>query len=177
VTALRLIRSEHERLQFRVVFDEHFSAVCRALRRLGVRESDLDDVAQEVFLAVFKRLDDFDSQRSLRAWLAGFAYRSASNYRRLARHRASSQLDQSLAQGGSSPEERMIALDDRDVLMKALEALCESRRSVLVLHDLEELSPSEISSILNVPLNTVYSRLRTARQELGAAVRRIRGAP
>ena len=73
---------------FRSVLEAEFGYVCRALRRLGVRQADLKDVAQELFVAVHERFAERDPSRSIRPWLFSFALRYASNYRKLARHRA-----------------------------------------------------------------------------------------
>src|SRR5215472_17365750 len=72
---------------FRDVFAGEFDYVWTSLRRLGVHDRDLEDVAQEVFVHVHRRLDDYDPGRPLRPWLFAFAFRCASDWRRLARHR------------------------------------------------------------------------------------------
>ena len=79
--------SEPARPKFSALFAAHFDYVWHALRRLGVREADLEDVTHDVFLAVFKKLDQYDAGRPLRPWLSGFAFRVASDYRERARHR------------------------------------------------------------------------------------------
>jgi RNA polymerase sigma-70 factor, ECF subfamily len=68
--------------EFRALFAAEFGFVARALLRLGVREADVMDVAQEVFVAVHRELAQFDAQQSLKSWLYGFARRFAANYRR-----------------------------------------------------------------------------------------------
>src|SRR5690349_23546888 len=75
------------RPEFPAVFREHLGYVWHALRRLGVRERDLEDVTHDVFLAVFRKLEQYDPARPLRPWLFGFAFRVASDYRERARHR------------------------------------------------------------------------------------------
>ncbi|MFT3772529.1 MAG: RNA polymerase sigma factor [Minicystis sp.] len=72
---------------FTALFEEHFDYVCRSLQRLGVREADAEDVAQELFLAVHRALPESDPGRPMKPWLFGFAMRYASNYRRLGWHR------------------------------------------------------------------------------------------
>jgi len=72
---------------FPEIFRDHLGYVWHALRRLGVHDRDLEDVAHDVFLAVLKKLDHYDPARPLRPWLFGFAFRFASDYRDLARHR------------------------------------------------------------------------------------------
>src|SRR6478735_2346205 len=72
---------------FRELFETHFSYVWHVLKRLGVAERDLEDMAQQVFLLVHGQLAKFDTSRPIRPWLFSFAYNAASNYRALSRHR------------------------------------------------------------------------------------------
>ena len=72
---------------FRSIFDHEFSYVWTSLRRLGVPPRDLEDITHDVFVEVFRNLDRYDPTRPLRPWLFAFAFRFASDYRRLARHR------------------------------------------------------------------------------------------
>ena len=151
---------------FRGLFEAEFGYVCRALRRLGVQSSDLEDVAQELFVIVYRSFGDYDSRRALRPWLFSFALRFAANYRRLARNRGHVS-DGALRRIPVTSDARMEA---RDVVLRALEALDFDRRTVIVMHDLEGFDAKEIAAQLGAPLNTVYSRLRLARADFRAAV-------
>ncbi len=158
-----------------MIFDEHFDFVWNALRRLGVRTADIEDLAHEVFLKVHARLDDYDPSRPLRPWLAGFVCRVAADHRRLARHRVEVYGCPIEAQAQVvGAEERIQAADDRSLLNAALEGLDFDRRAVLVLHDVDEVPVPSIAEELGIPLNTAYSRLRLAREELATAVKRLR---
>src|SRR6187402_428906 len=88
---VRAVKSEHEAASalpdFRALFETQFSYVWNVLKRLGVAERDLEDLAQQVFLQVHARLSTYDPRRPLRPWLFSFAFHAASNYRRLKRHR------------------------------------------------------------------------------------------
>ena len=143
---------------FTQLFEEHFAFVCRSLQRLGVREADLEDIAQELFLAVHRVLPSSDRSRPLKPWLFGFAVRYASNYRRLSWHRGRELDDVPV-----SPKLHDKLAAKRTVLA-ALERLDFDKRVVLVMHDLEELTAPEIAEELGLPLNTVYSRVRLARE-------------
>jgi RNA polymerase sigma-70 factor (ECF subfamily) len=155
---------------FRRVFESEFGYVCRALRRLGVRDADLKDVAQELFVTVHAQLPRYDAARPLRPWLFSFALRYAANYRRLARNR--DHVPEEHALGHEADHHDVLA---RDLVLRALATLDFDRRTVIVMHDLEGFDAPEISSQLGVPLNTVYSRLRLARAELRAAVGSLQG--
>ena len=154
-----------------------FSWVCRTLRRLGVRENDLEDVAQQVFVSVHEKFGSYDRSRPVRPWLAAFAYRIAANQNRLARHQREV-MDES-AENQTDELDPEQALDEKRVRDRVLHALGKvelERRAVLVMHDIDAFSAPEISEALAIPLNTVYSRLRVARQELRAALGRAQQA-
>lgn len=159
---------------FRVFFEEHFDYVHRSLRRLGVQERDLEDVTHDVFLEVHGAWTRFDASRPAKPWLFAFAFRFASDYRRLARHRAVPTADMDLVHDRPGAD---AALDDaakRDLVARALESLELDRRAVLVLHDVDEVPVPEIAAALGIPLNTAYSRLRLAREAFSAAIGRLR---
>lgn len=158
------------------IFDEYFDYVWNSLRRLGVYESDLEDLSHEVFLRVHARLADYDPSRPIRPWLFGFAYRIAADHRRLARHRHEVFGAPVEAVDPIKPaDEHIAAAEERALVEAALASLDFDRRAVLVLHDVEEVPVPAIAADLGIPLNTAYSRLRLAREDLAAAVKRLRG--
>lgn len=157
------------------IFDEHFDYVWNALRRLGVRREDLEDLSHEVFLKVHARLHDFDIARPMRPWLFGFAYRVASDHRRLARHRLEVLGASVEAVDPVRPADERIEADEiRTLVEDALAGMDFDRRAVLILHDVEEIAVPAIAEELAIPVNTAYSRLRIAREELAAAVMKLR---
>ncbi len=142
--------------------------MCRSLRRLGVREADMKDVAQEIFLTVHRHLDEYDAARPVRPWLFSFALRFAANYRRLVRnhgHVPDDDLPQEAARGAD--------VEARDLVLRALGALSFDFRVVFVMHDLEGFSAPEIAEQLGCKLNTVYSRIQLAREDFKSAVERL----
>ena len=166
---------------FRAFFDAHFDFVWNALRRLGIRPDDLEDLAIETFTRVHERLADYDSTRPARAWLFGFAYRVAVGHRRLARHRTEvlGHADEAIEEGPAA-DDRIVLAQRRALLHEALESVPLDQRVVLLMHDLEELPIPAVAEALEIPVNTAYSRLRLARAELAEAVRRLakrRGEP
>jgi RNA polymerase sigma-70 factor (ECF subfamily) len=162
-------------VRFREVFQREFAYVWTSLRRLGVHARDAEDVAQDVFVHVYRRLDDYDSSRPLRPWLFAFAFRCASDWRRLARHRVETQGDLNGSPALATAADDMVAIaQDRDLLQQALEQIDLERRSVLILFELDGTPMKDIAEVLGIPLFTAYSRLRVARQELTLAIRRIR---
>jgi RNA polymerase sigma-70 factor (ECF subfamily) len=163
---------------FRSVYRAEFSYVLHTLRRLGVAPAELEDVAHDVFVAVYKHFADFDPARPLRPWLFGFAFRVASDHRKLSRHRhearesAGDPADPSPQPDELVAEERM-----RKALLAALDAMDFEKRSIIVMHDVEGMPVPEIARLLEVPVNTAYSRLRLARTDLERHLVKILGGP
>ena len=164
-----------ETIDFRTLFHDQFSYVWNALRRLGVRDTDLEDVTHDVFLRVYRHLDAYDASRPIRPWLFAFAFRAASDHRRLARHRIEL-LDDSVHAIDPSPpaDDRVAAGEDRAMILAALDAIDLPRRAVFILHEVDELTVPDVAATLEIPVNTAYSRLRLAREEFGEAMRRLR---
>lgn len=157
---------------FRQLFDREVAYVWASLQRLGVPESDREDLANEVFFRVYQRLDDYDPSRPVRPWLFAFAARVTSEHRRRPRHRFEQLGAEDDAREAAVSEPRSRS-DDDQLVHVALAAVDDDRRAVLVLHDLDGYSASEIATALQIPLGTVYTRLRAARDEFTAAVRRL----
>lgn len=160
------------RASFDSIFEGELAYVWTSLRRLGVPERDIPDVTQELFVEVHRKLDHYDAARPIRPWLFAFAVRFASDYRRSARVRREAISDAEPEGAASSPEDHAEAARRRALVQRALEAIEEERRPVFVLHELDEVSGPEIADALGIPLNTVYSRLRLARDEFRAALSR-----
>ncbi|MGH7436441.1 MAG: RNA polymerase sigma factor [Polyangiaceae bacterium] len=157
------------------LFETHFDYLWNSLRRLGVRDPDLEDLVHDVFLKVHQHRREYDTSRPFRPWLFGFAYRVAADYRRLARHRVEvlgSHAEP--ADPGEAPDSRVEAAQAERVLRTALDSLDLPKRAVFVLHDIEGQAAPQIAETLSIPLNTVYSRLRAGRSELQASLRRLR---
>ena len=170
-----------DRPTLRAVFESEFSYVFASLRRLGLREADLEDLTHDVFLVVHDKLADFDPTRPLRAWLFGIAFRVASDHRRRAHHRREvHDGEREPVDPGQPVEGRIADAERRHLVLDALEALDVDKRAVLVMHDIDGHTAPVIAAALGIPLNTAYSRLRLARAEMRTAVehlRQTRGEP
>ncbi len=184
VKSLVLVRTPADERQreraFRVVYDAHVSFVWRNLRRLGVVDRDVEDKCQEVFVVAHRRWTEFsDRGHGPRAWLFQIVLRVASDARRH-RRRHPVDPDGGIAQERQSVDAPQAALVARkqalDLLDRALGTIEMSRRAVLVLHEIEQMTAPEIARTLEIPLNTVYSRLRVARLELDAELARLSSA-
>jgi RNA polymerase sigma-70 factor (ECF subfamily) len=149
------------------VFRENLPFVFRALRRLGVAEGDVDDVCQEVFLVVMRKLGEFEGRSQLRTWIYGICVRTASDYRKRAPRRREVLTDEPPeGQVGRTPLDHATVSQARDLLDKILSQLDDDKRAVFVLYEIEELQMSEVAAALECPLQTAYSRLHAARKRV-----------
>jgi RNA polymerase sigma-70 factor (ECF subfamily) len=172
-SATSAVDSKH--LAFSRLFAAEYPYVWASLRRLGVSVRDAEDVAHDVMVKVYQKLDAYDSARPLRPWLFGFAFRAASDYRRLARHRIEIMgRDDEPEVSAPLADEALSRRQDAELVAEALDTIPLERRAVLVAFELEQLPMKDIAEALGVPLHTAYSRLRVAREEFGSAVRRLR---
>jgi RNA polymerase sigma-70 factor, ECF subfamily len=171
---VQIEQSDATRGRFRALFEADFGFVFATLRRLGVAPRDLEDVAHEVFLRVHAHWHEYDPARPSRPWLFLFAYRQASDYRRLARHRREV-LGEPAEPGSVPPEayELLASRDQRALIEAALAEVDVDRRAILLLHDMEETPMTEVAKLLEIPVQTAYSRLRVGREELVKAARRL----
>jgi RNA polymerase sigma-70 factor, ECF subfamily len=157
---------------FERLYTEHFEFVWRTLRRLGVQPPGLDDAVQDVFIVLLKREAEFHGRSSHRTWLYGIASNVAHAYRRKQKRAGeTAPLDDEPALS-PSPLERASDAQAARVLERFLASLDDAKRDVFILVELEQLSAPEIAEALGVKLNTVYSRLRAARQAFTAMIQK-----
>jgi RNA polymerase sigma-70 factor (ECF subfamily) len=164
---------------FEQLYAQHFEFVWRTLRRLGVAPEDHDDAVQDVFIVFLRRRDEFRGESSQRTWLFGISSNVAHEYRRKQRRRAQSEpiTDEPRA-SSPSPLDHASSSQALGLVDTFLASLSPDQRNVFILAELEQLSAPEIASMLSVKLNTVYSRLRAARQAFAEFARqRLVGEP
>ncbi len=173
---VRLEDSEAPRLDVLSIHEAHADFVWRSLQRMGVRDADLEDQMQEVFVVVHNRIGSFDGSSRMTTWLFGIALRVAAAYRRRS-HRRHEQVVADVpepalpAQDG--PEDAAIAREARARLLEILDLMDLEKRAIFVMFELEELSCDAIAETLGVPVGTVHSRLNTARKDFQAALKRF----
>ena len=162
-------------VDFASLYKQEFGYAWRTLRRLGARERDLPDLAHDLFIVVYRHLADYDPSRPVRPWLFGIAFRVVSDYRRSARFSRETLDDAPDGADLSTPVDEQIAeRQARAAVLRVLEELALDRRAVLVMHDIEGHPVPEIASALTIPVATAYSRLRLAREDVAAAIKRYR---
>lgn len=167
--------SDRGRERFRALFSAELAWMWTTLRRLGVRPADLEDVTHDVFLKVYGKLDQYDPSRPVRPWLFAFAFRAASDYRRLARHRE--QPSETVPEHEATEDradEAIEKMEESALLHAALSRIDLDRRAVIVAHEIDGTPMKDVASAIGIPLNTAYSRLRIGREELTAAILRLR---
>jgi RNA polymerase sigma-70 factor, ECF subfamily len=178
LSAAELTQSFDERsldvaaVSFVALYKAHFAFVWRNLRRLGVSESGLRDAAQDVFLVVHRRMSEFEGRGSLQAWLYSILRRVAADHRRLIRRKGLGDTDcaDDIADTQDlDPEHRAVRGEALRALLRLLEGLDEDKRDALILVDLEGMTVPEVAVAVGSNVNTVYSRLRAARQQMQAA--------
>ena len=164
----------------RALFQTHYAAVWRLLRRFGVPAAQLDDASQEVFWVAARRFTDIEAGRE-KAFLYGVALRVAANELRRAHANAEvtrplGDLELVLRDVAPTPEESLEQRRALALLDSALRHLPIELRTVLVLFELEGLEVSRIAEIEGLPLGTASSRLRRAREDFAVIAKRMRAA-
>jgi RNA polymerase sigma-70 factor, ECF subfamily len=157
------------------VYEQHADFVWRTLQHLGVRSADLEDLAQEVFVVVHRRIASFDGRSKLTTWLFGVCLHLVQRHRR----RAYLRLEFLYAEppervDAETPEQRYAGAEASMRLEKLLDKLSPERRATFVLFEVEGASCEEIAELTAVPVGTVYSRLHLARKEIAKAAARLR---
>lgn len=159
-------------MRFDQAYRACFAFVYRCVRRLGVHEPSVDDVVQDVFVIVHRRWADFDPQLSLRGWVYGILARVVLEHRRSTRRRArvlepvgGGALPAQATPESAGPERQLAQQQALLELGRLLEALEPQKREVLVLSELEQMTAPEIAQALGANLNTIYSRLASARKQ------------
>ncbi|MFM2416306.1 MAG: hypothetical protein RL385_1029 [Pseudomonadota bacterium] len=160
----------------RAVFDQQAAFVCRTLRRHGVREADLDDMLQEVFLVVHRNLNEYVDRGRMRAWLYSICTRVAHGQRRkVVRRREAPEIEDT--ERDVAPTQHQHVEDQQALRLgyQLLEALPPQEREVFVLYEVEDMTMSEIAQVMGCPLQTGYSRLNRARERILAQLAHAQG--
>ena len=170
--------TDETRLSATQVHERHGEFVWRTLHRMGVRPPHVEDVYQEVFLVVHRKLRSFTGQSALTTWLYEVCFRVAAGYRRRAHFRREqlvsdwSELEQ-LSSTSSSPERQLVAARQAKQLERILDELPLEYRVVFVMFELEGMSSEQIAESVGAPLGTVYSRLYRARKRFARALAKL----
>jgi RNA polymerase sigma-70 factor (ECF subfamily) len=165
------------RPDFDAIYEEHFDFVWRSARRRGVTDASIDDVVQDVFLVVHRRLGDYDGRASIRAWLFGIVGRVVADHHRSFRrkearcepHPVDANGEELSMSARPTPCEEAENDEALRLVVSLLDQLDTDKRELLVLAKIEQMSVPEIAQCFGQNVNTVYTRLRAARLEFDAA--------
>jgi RNA polymerase sigma-70 factor (ECF subfamily) len=153
-------------------FDRELDYLYSTLQRLGASPGDVDDLLQEIFVALYRSWCRLDTTRPLRPWLFGVAFRVVRTHRRRrAREAPHALLD--IEDAAPNPEGWLQGQESLALLSAALELVPAVRRSVVIKHDIEGLEVIDIARQLSITKFGVYARLYKGRKELARAVRRL----
>jgi RNA polymerase sigma-70 factor (ECF subfamily) len=171
---LRVVRGGD--LTFRRIYERWFEDVVKWLYALGVPASDTEDLAQEVFLVVRRRLSSFEAG-NIAAWIYRITELTVRDHRRRAwfKNLISRRRDMDLSEfpySGPSPERNYEQEESRQRFQRLIAAMSGKLRATFVLFEIEGYSGEEIAQIQDIPLGTVWTRLHHARKEFWKLVRR-----
>lgn len=169
------VSGETARPDLKTIFDEHADHVGVSLRRLGVRAADVPDLVQDVFVVVHRILPDYDPSRPMWPWLFGILYRTAAAYRRKTGREVldDGTVADARADSTKNIDEAIRKQEERALVLEALEHVDFTRRAVFVMAEIDGVPVPEVAEALGIGLNTAYSRLRLAREDFRAAVKRL----
>lgn len=181
---LRRLRDRDERA-FRELIDDHRDRVFNITYRMLGNRAEAEDVAQEVFITVFKTIESFREESKFSTWLYRVTVNHCKNrIKYLARRhdRDRDELDEtSQATNGAvtgapvraaQPDKALASLQMEKLLQQAIADLDDDQRAVVILRDVEDLSIEEICEITGLPDGTVKSRLHRARLVLRKKMQR-----
>lgn len=161
--------SQDDSARLAKMFAQHHASVWRVLRRLGWSPEAAADATQEAFLVAAGRLRDVNPD-SERAFLVGTARRIAIAFGRKALRW---QLDEDMDRRPTTARDAADVRDDVRLCDLVLSKVNQELAEVFVLYELEDMSSPEIASLLEIPLGTVASRLRRAREQFRAVAARL----
>ena len=169
-------RARERQLDVEAVYQQTVDFAWRTLQRLGVPESDLEDVLQEVYVVVHRRLPSYGGQCRLTTWVFGICRRVANRHRRRAwfRRQSHTAVEPSPVDE-RTPEEAAARSEARRQLETILGKLGPELRAVFVMFEVEGQSCQDIAELMGVPVGTVHSRLHTARKRREKAAAKLGG--
>jgi RNA polymerase sigma-70 factor (ECF subfamily) len=156
------------------LYDEYYDFLARALWRLGVDSSQVDDAIQDLFIVVFRRYGEFEWRSSIRTWLYAVAIRISKAYRRHSHRQPSIPVDEDEVSlvCDDNPHDEQERIEAAKIVQSIVDSMDEPIRLVFTMTELEQFTAPEIATVLGVSVNTVYSRLRIGRAHFDRAVER-----
>jgi len=166
---------------FDVVYAETFRSVWRLVRRMGVVDTSVDDVVQEVFVVVYRKLSQFTGASTVKTWVLAIATGVVRNYRRTLRRKgpgfalATVVEDPELLEGSLlDPYQQLSRIEAGKLVQQVLDRMDDDKASLFILVEIEGLTVAEVARTLDLNVQTAYSRLSAARREFERGVRQFR---
>jgi RNA polymerase sigma-70 factor (ECF subfamily) len=164
-----------------LIVRQHWRKVFNVAYKFVGKHDEAEDLAQDIFLKVFKSLDTFDRRANFQTWLISVSRNLCiDHYRSVRKERETINRDVDAGElSPASPDESPFdAIEQRDrvtLLRQALAALPESLRTAVLMRDIQERSYQEIAEALRLPEGTVKSRINRGRTELARQIKKLRG--
>lgn len=160
------------------IFRQYARFVFRTLRRLGISDADVDDVFQDIFVILHRKLPELDASQSLHAWLYTTCARRAAYHRRWLASRREHMTEEEIEPLPDvvppSSADQLDARWARAALENILRSLPDQKREVFILHFIEELPMQDVANAVGCRLHTAYSRFYAARKLVEDGIRRAR---
>lgn len=172
---LEVVRPHEEDTSFASVYRAHVDFVRRSVRHLGARPSAVDDIVHDVFLVVHRRLRDRSGTGSMKSWLFGIARRVVMHHHRHGVRQQRREAAAPVPGPVQDPEHVVATREAARWVDRFLAQLDGDQRVVFVLADVEGMTAPEIAAATGAAVNTVYSRLRLAREKFERALRARKG--
>jgi RNA polymerase sigma-70 factor, ECF subfamily len=165
------------------LMERYTARVYRLAHGITRNPADAEEVVQDVFLSLFRKINAFEERAALGTWIYRVATNAALNKRRGKRSEMEVSLEEQLpryaadghrdgdrafllADWSQAPDEELLSREGRDLLSLAIDALPGPYRAVLILRDVEDLSNEEAAEVLGESVGSVKSRLHRARMAL-----------
>jgi RNA polymerase sigma-70 factor (ECF subfamily) len=164
---------------FDEIYEQHVDFVWRSARRMGVGEGHLDDVVQQVFIVVHRRLPELLEPASTKSWIFSIVHRVVADYRRTLRRKSphwfgGDPIEPDELAAAGTPHDDLVRAEGEQLLTRLLAQLDGDKRTVFMLAELEQMTAPEIAIATGLSVEKVYSRLRAARTDFDRAAATIR---
>ena len=160
---------------------EYSRYVIGLLAKLGVAPADVEDVAQEVYLAIHAhaQLGTAEPRASFKTWLCGVCRHKAADYRRkrIRREQLASTRPSDPPADVACPQGLLLHQEAKEVMRRALARLPDEQLEVFVLHAVEDLPMKDVAALVGCPVDTAYTRFRAAKQRVKALCKRATREP
>lgn len=157
----RIVNGEH--LLFEELVERYRSKVASLIYSIINSREELDDVAQEVFVSVYRSLRSFENRSTFSTWIYRITVNKCRDWQRKVYLRRPTELLGLLGQYRASPTNGRLNIEDREAVREAVRGLPEKYRTIVILYYYHDRSCQEIADILEMSKKTVETRLMRGR--------------